>query len=288
MEKNNKIPSLSFFIGLIISSFILIHIFGFFGFFVAFAYPLWWFFIPQKTVCFFCLHRRLVDPKGDCPVCKRKVTTIYDPPLNSVFFNMLIILVLSISSLLIIFLEIFIVTSGGFNPAVLIYGRRAQFVIPEKNNFQVGKEFYFDVSANAVSIPINVVQADIQFDNKLLEVKSIDTSSSFATIFTQKDYSNTEGWIRIVGGLPAPGYLGDYGQFARIYFFPKVIGVGKINFMETSKLLANDGRGTNILFKYPSSSVFITKERQVLGESTQRSLIETISTFLNSILKREE
>lgn len=284
MDKDNNLPSLWFFVGLTISSLFLIHLFGFLGIFVALAYPLWWFFIPQKTLCFFCLHKRITNPQGECPVCKRIVTTIYDPPLGSVFINMITIVFLSIASLMVIVVEIFLFTRGGFNPATLIYGKRAYFLIPEKNNFPLGKEFYFDINTSTISTPINVAQADIEFDKNLLEVRSIDISNSFATIFTQKDFSNKEGWIRIVGGLPNPGFLGDYGLFARVYFYPKTTGVGKITFLPTSKMFANDGHGTNILVKFPSSSILISREKPVLGAQTNFGFFGIIRAWLNSLL----
>jgi hypothetical protein len=287
MQENNNPPSLWFFIKLAISSFLLIHLFGLFGVFVAFAYPLWWFFLPQKTFCFFCLHKKLTDPQGTCPICKRSVMNIYDPPLASVFANMVTIVFLSAASLFVIFAEIVLLTQGGLNPATLIYGRKAYFVIPEKNTFTIGREFYFDVNTSAATVPINVVQADMHFDKDLLMVKRIDTSQSFATIFTQKEYSNDEGWIRIIGGLPNPGYLGEYKQFARIYFLPKKAGVGKIEFLKSSRLLANDGHGTNILSEFPTSSIYITsEEKKVLGESTNITVIDEIYNRIRSFLKQ--
>lgn len=290
MENNNsRFPSVWFFISLAISSFFLIHLFGFFGVFIAFAYPLWWFFLPNSTLCFFCLHRKIVDPKSQCPVCKRKVDNIYNPPLNSVLINMLTIFFLSVASLSVIFIEVLIFTQGGLNPSVLIYRKRAYFVIPEKNNFQLGKEFYFDLNTSAINTPVNVVQADIIFDKNLLEVKTIDTQKSFATIFTQKDFSNEEGWIRIVGGLPNPGYLGERGHFARIFFLPKTTGVGEISFLKTSSLLANDGHGTNILSKFPTSSISVTNEKQVLGEETTRKgdLFQEIKDYLGLFFRQK-
>ena len=201
--------------------------------------------------------------------------------------NMITIIFLSIASLMVIVAEIFLFSQGGFNPAVLIYGRRAHFIIPEKNNFTVGSEFYFDLNASALTTPINVVQADITFDSDLLEVRSIDTANSFATIFTQKEYSNEEGWIRVVGGLPNPGYLGEMGQFVRIFFLPKSTGLGKITFLPTSKMLANDGKGTNILAKFPTSSIAIVPEKAVLGEETEINLIDKISSYLKTFLDRQ-
>lgn len=286
MQENNNPPSVWFFIKMAISSFFLIHVFGLFGIFVAFAYPLWWFFIPQKALCFFCLHKKLTDPHGTCPVCKREVKTIYDPPLGSVFANMLTIVFLSAASLLVIFTEIAILSQGGINPAAMIYGKKASFVIPEKNTYPMGREFYFDINTSASTVPVNVVQADINFDRDLLLVDRIDTSDSFATIFTQKEYSNEEGWIRIIGGLPNPGYLGEYKKFARIYFVPKKVGVGRVEFLKSSRLLANDGKGTNIITEFPTSSIYITEEKDILGTNTKKNVIDSFQSIIESFLKQ--
>jgi len=259
-------PSLLSLMGYLLASVILVHIFGLFGVFIALAYPLWWFFFPQSSPCFFCLHTTLRKKHSQCPVCKRDASQIYDPPFRSVLFNMLAIFALSLFSFFILFVEINLFGGKNVNIALFLQGQRAQFVMPEKNQFPMGKEFYIDLGVKDIKKPVNVVQADLQFRKDLFRVKKIDVSGSFATIFTQKDFSNLEGWMRVVGGLPNPGFVGDYGVFVRIYFEPVKPGIGEITFMPTSKILANDGKGTNIAYRFTSSSVIITSNKEnVLG-----------------------
>ena len=52
------------------ASWILIHLWAVFGFFLAVAYPIWWILAPRKTFCFLCRTKQ----KGDwCPFCRHKV-----------------------------------------------------------------------------------------------------------------------------------------------------------------------------------------------------------------------
>jgi len=264
-ELQPALPSLVGIFKYVVASVLVIHLFGLFGIFVALAYPLWWFFNPRQTFCFFCLHTKIRNPQGTCPVCKKKVTSIYDPPFRAVFFNMLAILTLSLLSLFVVFVELSVISGRVLRPGGYFLSRRAVLSLPEDSRYYLGRDLYYDLKLSSTDIPINVVQADLYFPKELLKVKEIQTGQSFATIFTHKEYSNTEGWVRILGGLPNPGYVGENGLFARIYFEPVKTGAGSIGFLESSKILANDGQGTNVLRELASSDIIIENEREVLG-----------------------
>lgn len=239
-----------------LASFFMLHFFGIFGFFMALSYPLWWFFIPQRTLCFFCLHISILHRYGTCPVCKRKVTTIYDPPFKSILYNMLAIIVLSTAALFIIMLEVHFLSKFDFIP--FLSPSRAEFLIPEKNTVPLDSIYTFEVEIRNPQKPVNVIQADMKFDPTIFEVKEIYTDQSFATVFVQKDFSNREGWIRIIGGTLNPGFVGEKGQFVKIYFKPKSTGIGQIQFLNSSKILAADGKGTNLLTSFRSTTVVVT------------------------------
>lgn len=254
-------PSLWPLIRNIFASIIFVHVFGLFGIFIALAYPLWWFFIPGRTVCFFCLRQRLAKKPDECPACHRVPTTIYNPTFRSLLLNTLVLFFLALIFLGMILLEIRIFTKGETDLVGLILQRRqAEFVVKEKE-FALGeKNSYVDLNIRTPNQPINLVKAELEFDPDVIEVTEIDTSRSFATIFTHKTFSNERGKISIIGGLPNPGYVGEEGLLARIYFVPKELGASELKFQPSSQILANDGEGTNILSNYEAVPILIGSE----------------------------
>ena len=125
------------------------------------------------------------------------------------------------------------------------------------NNFNdiTNNSVIFDVYVNT-SQPINLVQTDLEFDSKIFNVKAIQTVNSFANIVTRNEYSNKEGRISIIAGLPNPGFLGK-GLVARVILERKNPGICNIRFLSTSKAFANDGKGTNILLSSIGTSINI-------------------------------
>ncbi|MFC1700513.1 hypothetical protein ACFLZ4_02635, partial [Patescibacteria group bacterium] len=100
----------------------------------------------------------------------------------------------------------------------------------------------------------------------------------------QKEIDNENGFARLTGGLPNPGYFSDHGDFGTVYFKGIQPGVSKVEFLPTSLVLANDGKGTNVIKEYASTSFLILpdeietdiREQQevligadVLGEQTE-------------------
>jgi hypothetical protein len=161
---------------------------------------------------------------------------------------------------------------------ILIYSlseqQTASFTIPSKGQYKLGEIFSMNIKVDNINNPINVVQADLKFDPSMLEVVSISTKDSFANIFVQKESNNEEGYVRLTGGLPNPGWHGKHGLFGKIYFKTKQPGLVTITYLPTSLVLANDGKGTNILKSLPSVSYLILPDKlSIEEERMQRGLI---------------
>jgi hypothetical protein len=239
-------------------SFLLIHVLGIIGIFLSLAYPLWWFFMPAKTLCLYCYHLRFLNPNSVCPVCKRSVQIARNPPLFSVFINMSTLLLFSLLSSGIIMGEIAIISKLEI-PFFEIKQKPTLVSIPTKNTYKLGEEFTINIEINNLTQPINVVHADLKFDPAKFQLKEITTSKSFATIFVQKEYSNTKGWISIVGGLPSPGYIGEKGILAQLTFVPLSEGLSQLQFLDSSVVLANDGKGSKVTYQFTPSNVVVEK-----------------------------
>lgn len=160
------------------------------------------------------------------------------------------------------------------------------------------------IEISGIKTPINAVQADLGFDSSKLEVVSVSTDGSFANIFVQKEIDNEGGYVRLTGGLPNPGFFSDNGVFGTIFFRGKEPGIAKINYLPSSMVLANNGRGTNILKDLASISYLILPERisqededmqkkitefNVLGESTSSTQMKFYdeTSVLGENAKRE-
>lgn len=256
--KNGNYSSVLFsFVKYIFFSILLVHLFGLFGIFLSLAYPLVWFFLPSRVFCFYCLHKRLLRKEhAHCSVCNREVITIYNPPFRSMIINVLTMLFLSLIFLILIIFEFTLISQ--LSGRVFFGVNQATFVSPSvSTSYNLNKPFYFDVVVDSPEQAVNLVKVDINFDPQIVQVVDIDTTKSFATIFSNKEFSNDDGTIRVIGGLPNPGYLGDQGLFVRIQFKAVGTGASKIQILDTSKILANDGKGTNILNEYISFPITV-------------------------------
>lgn len=121
-------------------------------------------------------------------------------------------------------------------------------VSPPSGSYEVGGlvdvAFILDTGGEAV----NAVQADIIFPADKLQVVNPVASTSFISIWVSPpSYSNTSGTIHFQGGLPNPGIKTSAGVISTVTFRVKSSGKAAITYAPTSKVLRNDGEGTNIL-----------------------------------------
>lgn len=274
-----KLPGIGliFVIGsLFVSSWILIHFLAIFGVFLALAYPLWWLFFPRRTVCFFCRSRK---ERENCPLCRREIEKgrgVHPKSLSSAIFNGILILLFSVVSIGVVLGESRVFFGWGFFSAP----KTASFVIPEKGQHRLGEIFPMKIEISGIKTPVNTVQADLGFDSTKLEVADISTSDSFASIFVQKEINNEGGYARISGGLPNPGFSSDNGVFATVFLRGKSPGIVRMNYLPSSMVLANDGKGTNILKDLSSISYLILPERISEDEEEMQKNISLNSDVL--------
>lgn len=252
---------------LVVSSFILIHLFSVFGFFLAFAYPIWLFFMPETTGCFWCRVRR----DGDwCPFCKKRIdkSSILPSSPRSIFLNVFLILIISGISLGIVFVESRALKHLGFPPTP----KTVSFSIPSKGQYRLGEIFSMKIDITGIKSPINAVRADLSFDPKKLEVVEISTKDSFANIFIQKEIGNDVGFVRLSGGLPNPGFFGDHGIFGTVLFRAKEPGIVKVEFLPSSLVLANDAKGSSVLKDLNAASYLILPEELSAEEKEDQKI----------------
>ncbi|MEK9186442.1 MAG: cohesin domain-containing protein, partial [Patescibacteria group bacterium] len=127
-------------------------------------------------------------------------------------------------------------------------GGASLFLSPGSGAFTVGSTFTVSVVLNTNSQFINAVQADISFSADKLQVVSPSLGTSVLSVWTnQPQFDNQGGFLRFQGGIPDPGINTSRGVISTITFRVKSVGRAVIKFLDTSKILLNDGLGTDIL-----------------------------------------
>ncbi len=121
-------------------------------------------------------------------------------------------------------------------------------ISPSSGTYEVGAlidvSFLLDTGGDAV----NAIQADITFPPDKLQVVNPVASTSFISVWvTTPTYSNVDGTLKFQGGLPSPGIKTSGGIISTVSFRIKAAGKATIAFASSSRVLRNDGEGTNIL-----------------------------------------
>jgi len=252
-------------VAFILASWFLIHLLAVFGAFLALAYPLWWLLNLKRFPCLWCRIKKTKE-------CS----------FSHSLFDAGLILAFTLVSFGLVFGESKILFKMGFPPTP----KTVSFIIPPKGQYRLGEIFPLKIEIAGIKVPVNAVQADLGFNPERLEVADVSTQDSFANIFVQKEINNEAGWVRLTGGLPNPGFFSDHGLFGTVYFKGKSPGVTKIEFLPSSMVLANDGRGTNVLKEFSAVSYLILPEKVSQEEEEMQKTIVSKSVVMGS--KTEE
>lgn len=122
------------------------------------------------------------------------------------------------------------------------------YLSPNSGTFFVGSTFDVSVFVNTGDNNINAVKADLKFDPKKIQIASPATGKSFISVWiAQPTYSNIEGTISFQGGTPSPGINTSAGLVSTITFRAVAPGETVISILDSSKVLLDDGEGSNIL-----------------------------------------
>lgn len=252
---------------------ILVHVMAVFGIFLVAVYPIWWLLSPtQLAPCLYC-YFKADKTSFNCPICHRQYQNgllVSRKPFSAIIRNLLLIILFTLISIILVYIESRVLFRLGFPPTP----KTVSFIIPPQSQYRLGEIFPMKIDIVGIKIPINVVQTDLSFNPEKIKVVDISTKDSFANIFIQEEINNDIGYARLTGGLPNPGFNSDHGFFGTVYFQGQSPGLVKIDFLPTSMVLANDGRGTNVLAEIKSASYLITPEKiNKQEEELQKNLI---------------
>lgn len=132
------------------------------------------------------------------------------------------------------------------------------YLAPSTGTKLINSKFSVAVKVNTGGQVINASQGTISFDTNLLEAVGASKGGSIFTLWTvDPNFSNSAGTINFGGGVPQPGYSGTAGTICTVTFRAKKVGTAAVRFT-SGAVLANDGKGTNILASMGSASFTIS------------------------------
>ena len=150
------------------------------------------------------------------------------------------------------------------------------FLTPASQSLETGERFSMEVNVDTGSIPINAGQAIIHFPYNTLEIVSISKENSIFSFWPEEPvFSNSTGEISFVGGLPTPGFTG-IGNLITVEFKARQLGVSNLTFGD-ARVLADDGKGTNVLVYLKSAKYFILEKITLSGKEPEAALPQIFS-----------
>jgi len=120
---------------------------------------------------------------------------------------------------------------------------------PSSGSYYIGKTITVSLYVSSSDQAINAASGIISFPQDKLQVVSLSKSGSIFPYWTpdrEPSFSNIDGTINFEGYLFTPGFTGATGKIISINFKVKAAGIANLKFFSGS-VLANDGKGTNIL-----------------------------------------
>ena len=156
-----------------------------------------------------------------------------------------------ISLLLIAFLIFTFLPLGEVNAAGASF-----YLAPSSGTYVIGGSFSVSVRVNTGGQAVNAAEGAISYDADILEVTGVSKAGSIFSLWTTEP-AGRGGSISFGGGIPHPGYTGAGGQIFSVSFKTKKAGTAQIRFT-SGAVLANDGKGTNILASMGSGSYVIS------------------------------
>ncbi len=148
-----------------------------------------------------------------------------------------------------ILLILFIVFLLFFTGNNIVKAQGASFYLsPQTGTFFIGDTFNVSIFTNTKENDINAIKVDLKFDQKNLQIASPSTGKSFISVWvSQPSFSNIKGEATFQGGIPSPGINTSSGLVSTITFRAIRPGEATISILDSSQILLDDGKGTNVL-----------------------------------------
>jgi len=136
-------------------------------------------------------------------------------------------------------------------------GEASLILTPASESFLIEEIFPVELKVDTAGEPINAVHVDIIFPSDKLEIVNVSKENSIFSIWPEEPILS-DSKISFSGGLPHPGFTGT-GKIITINFKARKEGVVNLILGE-GKVLADDGKGTDILVFIKEAKYSIYKE----------------------------
>lgn len=134
----------------------------------------------------------------------------------------------------------FFLIAGGAQAATLV-------VSPASATFMVGSTFTVSLFVNSQGQNINTISATLWFPPDRLQLVSPSAGQSIISLWTTvPSFDNQTGRITLQGGIPG-GITVNNGLITTLTFRVKGVGAAVLKFTDSSRVLLNDGQGTDAL-----------------------------------------
>jgi hypothetical protein len=122
------------------------------------------------------------------------------------------------------------------------------YVSPSQGSFLAGDTFDVSIFVDTEEELINAVDVSLKFNPQKIQVADPSGRKSFIEVWvSQPLYSNIEGTMRFIGGIPYPGIKTSSGLISTVTFRVIAPGQTSISFLDSSKVLLNNPEGIDIL-----------------------------------------
>ena len=157
----------------------------------------------------------------------------------------------------------FLVVVFSFAFLLLSFGRAeaaSLYFSPSSGSYNIGEPFSVGVYVSSADQAMNAASGVITFPQDKIEVVSLSKTGTIFNLWVQEPiFSNSAGTINFEGIVLNPGFTGSAGKLINISFKTKSAGNANLSFSSGS-VLANDGKGTNILTGLGSANFTISSK----------------------------
>ena len=158
-------------------------------------------------------------------------------------------------------------------------------------NVYPGDVFVVEARISSPDELINVVDGTLLFDRSKATVKELSTGGSAFTLWAeQPSFSNDNGTVRFIGGVPE-GFDLENGLILKIVFSAVKEGNLDVSFSDGSSVFLSDGKGTRAsletkpvtipIAKRPAQTPLKNEWRDIVGQDT------TSPVFIESLISRD-
>lgn len=138
-----------------------------------------------------------------------------------------------------------------------VSGSASLYFNQQPGTIPVGQTATVELRLRTLTTAANAVSLVMHYDPKILDLTKLTTSQSFCSFYTENSFDTIKGEVHLSCGTPNPGFNGD-SVLLVLSLRGKNVGTATINFdLKNTMVLANDGKGTNILSQPPHLTISV-------------------------------